>query len=105
VVFIRRAEQDISFFYTAYDLYVCQFPVLCGADQWLWYKKYLQWCKFVDKSYRENQNTRLMLIASPPPPLENHTIHEMVWKNIVQPEMLLSNLNLRRNDAHCMPDN
>ena len=52
------------------------------------------------QSCRENQNTRFMLIAFRPPP--SHTIHEMTWENIVHPEMLLSNLNLRTNDAHCM---
>jgi len=39
------------------------------------------------------------------PPAPNHTIHEMMWKNMVQPEMLLNNLNLRTNDAHCLPGN
>jgi len=37
-----------------------------------------------------------MFNASPLPP-ENHTIHDLMWKNTVKFEMLLNSLHLRRN--------
>jgi len=53
-----------------------------------------------DKSLRENQ-THFMLCKSVP---ENHTVHDIMWENIVQPTGHDDNIR-RRKHPICIPDN
>jgi hypothetical protein len=39
-----------------------------------------------DKICRENQNTYFMFNNSPPPPLENRAVYEIMRKNTVEPD-------------------
>ena len=61
---------------------------------------HLRMRNFSEKSCRENQNTHFVFsnIPSPSPlPPENHTVYEMMWKNIVErdrPQMAIWRMHI-----------